>query len=95
MEEFYTNSTIRYDRAPQYLFMFPSRFVSAREPKPGWQAGPGVNDIAFLSSRDGINFDRSSMEAFVRPSLDDGNWHERALYMERGLLQTSRTERGT
>ena len=92
MEEFYTNAAVRYDRAPQYLFMFPSRFVSAREPKPGWKHGKGVDDIAFLSSRDGIHFDRSFMEAFVRPGPDDGNWHERALYMERGILQTSPTE---
>ncbi len=91
-EEFYTNATIRYARAPDYLLMFPSRFASAREPKPGWEFGKGVNDIAFLSSRDGIHFDRTFLEAFIRPGLDSGNWHERSLYMERGILQTSATE---
>ena len=91
-EEFYTNATIRYQRAPDYLLMFPSRFASAREPQPGWKFGAGVNDIALLSSRDGINFDRTFMQAFIRPGLDQGNWHERSLYMERGILQTSPTE---
>jgi hypothetical protein len=91
-EEFYTNATVRYDRAPDYLLMFPSRFASAREPKPGWKFGKGVNDIVLLSSRDGVHFDRTFMEAFIRPGLDQGNWHERSLYMERGLLQTSETE---
>lgn len=91
-EEFYTNATIRYERAPDYLLMFPSRFASAREPKPGWKFGKGVNDITFLSSRDGIHFDRTFMEAFIRPGLDQGNWHERSLYMERGVLLTSPTE---
>jgi hypothetical protein len=91
-EEFYTNATIRYERAPDYLLMFPSRFASAREPKPGWEFGKGVNDIAFLSSRDGIHFDRTFMEAFIRPGLDPGNWHERSLFMERGILQTSLAE---
>jgi hypothetical protein len=91
-EEFYTNATIRYQRAPDYLLMFPSRFASAREPQPGWKYGKGVNDIVFLSSRDGIHFDRTFMEAFIRPGLDQGNWHERSLYMERGILQTSPTE---
>lgn len=91
-EELYTNATIRYARAPDFLLMFPSRFASAREPQPGWKFGKGVNDIAFLSSRDGINFDRTFMEAFIRPGLDQGNWHERSLYMERGILQTSPTE---
>ena len=32
------------------------------------------------------------MEAFVRPGPDPGNWHERGIYMERGLLHTSPTE---
>ena len=91
-EEFYTNATIRYRRAPQLLLMFPSRFASAREPQPGWKFGAGVNDIVFLSSRDGLNFDRTFMEAFIRPGLDQGNWHERSLYMERGILQTSPNE---
>ena len=92
MEEFYTNATIRYERAPDYFLMFPSRFASAREPKPGWKHGKGVNDIVLLSSRDGLRFDRTFMEAFIRPGLDQGNWHERSLYMERGILQTSPTE---
>jgi len=92
LEEFYTNATIRYDRAPDYLFMFPSRFVSGREPQPGWKFGKGVNDVVFLSSRDGVHFDRSFGEAFVGPGLDQGNWHERSLYMERGILETSATE---
>ena len=91
-EEFYTNATIRYERAPDYLLMFPSRFASEREPMPGWKHGKGVNDIAFLSSRDGVRFDRTFMEAFIRPGLDQGNWHERSLYMERGILQTSANE---
>ena len=92
LEEFYTNAAVRYERAPDYIFMFPSRFASAREPQPGWKFGKGVNDIVFLSSRDGIHFDRTFVEAFVRPGLDQGNWHERSLYMERGILQTSPTE---
>ncbi|MBP89774.1 MAG: hypothetical protein CMJ64_24220 [Planctomycetaceae bacterium] len=91
-EEFYTNSTIRYERAPDYLLMFPSRFASTREPQPGWKHGKGVNDIALLTSRDGLHFERTFMEAFIRPGLDQGNWHERSLYMERGILQTSPTE---
>ena len=91
-EHLYTNACVPYERAPGTYLMFPSRFVPDREPVKGWQYGSGVNDIAFMSSRDGIHFDRSFMEAFVRPGLDKGNWHERALYMERGILHTSPTE---
>jgi len=91
-EHLYTNACVPYERAPGTYLMFPSRIVVEREPIPGWRYGPGVNDIVFMSSRDGLHFDRSFMEAFVRPGLDPGNWHERSLYMERGILQTSPTE---
>lgn len=71
--------------------MFPSRFVPDRTPDPEW--GPnGVSDIVFMSSRDGLNFDRTFMEAFVRPGQDKENWHERGIYMEVGILQTSPEE---
>ncbi len=91
-EQLYTNACVQYERAPGTYLMFPSRFVPEREPIPGWEAGPGVSDIVFMSSRDGLRFDRSFMEAFVRPGPDEGNWHERAIYMERGVLHTSPTE---
>ncbi len=45
-----------------------------------------------MYSRDGVNFDRSFMEAMIRPGPDPGNWHERGLYVDPGLLQTSPTE---
>ncbi len=92
MEHFYTNATVPYDRARGVYLMFPSRFADAREPTPGWKFGTGVNDVVLLSSRDGLHFHRTFMEAFVRPGPDPGNWHERSLYMERGILRTGPNE---
>ena len=91
-EHFYTNSCIRYERAPGTYVMFPSRFVVERTPDPDWAQGEGVNDIVFMSSRDGLHFGRSFKEAFVRPGLDQRNWHERGIYMDVGLLHTSPAE---
>ena len=91
-EHFYTNSCVRYERAPGTYIMFPSRFVVERTPDPEWEYGEGVNDIVFMSSRDGLRFDRSFKEAFVRPALDRRNWHERGIYMDVGILHTSPTE---
>ena len=91
-EHLYTNSCVAYRRAPGTYLMFPSRFVPEREPKPGWHGGSGVSDIVFMSSRDGIHFDRSFMEALIRPGPDQDNWHERGLYVDPGLIQTSPTE---
>ena len=57
-------------------------------PRPTGPAGTGVDDAVFMSSRDGLHFDRSFKEAFVRPGLDRENWHERSIYIERGILDT-------
>ena len=88
LEHLYTNACIPYDRAPEIYLAFPSRFVPDRMPTPGWESS-GVNDIVFMSSRDGLHFDRSFMEAFLRPGLDPDAWHERSLYMEWGILHTA------
>ena len=45
-----------------------------------------------MSSRDSKYFDRTFKEAWVRPGLDPDNWHERSVYITRGILQTSPTE---
>lgn len=91
-EHFYTNSCIQYDRAPGTYLMFPSRFVHDRTPDPEWTYDTGVSDIVFMSSRDGFTFDRSFMEAFIRPGLDFHNWHDRGIYFEVGILHTSDRE---
>ena len=72
--------------------MFPCTLCAGTRADSGLEYGSGVNDIVFMSSRDGIHFDRSFMEAFLRPGLDEGNWHERGIYMERGILETSPEE---
>jgi hypothetical protein len=92
LEHLYTNECWAYERAPGTYLMFPSRYVAHRMPDPNWYDGTGVNDIAFMSSRDGINFDRGFMEAFLRPGLDQRNWHERGIYFQHGIYQTSPTE---
>ncbi len=88
-EHLYTNACVPYERSPGTYLMFPSRLVLEHTPDPDWPNGPGVNDIALMSSRDGITWDRSFMEAFIRPGLDMENWHERGIYFERGIFQTS------
>ena len=93
-EHLYTNACTPYDRAPGTYIMFPSRFVPHRTPDNdiARAATPGVNDVVFMSSRDGINFDRSFMEAFIRPGLMVENWRERGIYVGSGIVQTSPRE---
>ena len=91
-EDLYTNECWPYQRSPGTYLMFPSRYVPNRIPDPNWFDGSGLSDVVFMSSRDGVNFDRSFMEGFIRPGLDRNNWHERAIYFQHGIHQTSDTE---
>jgi hypothetical protein len=45
-----------------------------------------------VTSRDGLRWDRTFMEAFVRPGLDRDNWTSRSINVCRGIIQTGRTE---
>ena len=93
-EHLYTNAYTPYPRSPGTTLMFPSRLVLERSPDPEWASTyfPGINDIVSMSSRDGINFDRSFKEAWIRPGPEQENWHERGLYVGSGIVQTSPEE---
>ncbi|MEO6034075.1 MAG: hypothetical protein ABIQ35_02350, partial [Verrucomicrobiota bacterium] len=87
-EHFYTSATTPCPGAPHYLLSFPMRFVPERT-KPSPMKDPGVSDAVFLSSRDGTNWDRTFLEAWVRPGLDERNWTHRNNMPACGIVQTS------
>jgi hypothetical protein len=72
--------------------MFPKRFVQERQFDPKWTYSSGQSDIVFASSRGGARWDRTFLEAFIRPGLDPGNWHDRAIAMGQGIVQTGPRE---
>ncbi|MBN8624496.1 MAG: hypothetical protein J0M17_03305 [Planctomycetes bacterium] len=88
-EHFYTNATTTYFRAPHYYFMFPKRFVTGRS---GLEGHKGISDGVFLSSRDGLHFDREFPQAFIRPGRDKLNWGDRSMMTAYGILQTGPDE---
>ena len=87
LEHLYTNSCVPYERSEGLYLMFPSRLVNARTPTLDWPY-PGVSDAVLMSSRDNKCFDRTFKEAWVRPGPDPDNWHERSVYIMRGILDT-------
>lgn len=91
MEHLYKNAATPYYRRPDLIFMFPKRFVESRTPDPKWVA-PGVSDIVFMFSRDGLTFDRRYRDAFIRPGPDPLNWHERGIEVGPGLVPTGPSE---
>lgn len=91
LDHLYTNAAAPYERARGIYLMFPKRFVPERRFDSSWPL-QGQSDIVFASSRDGLHWDRSFLEAFVRPGLDSRNWHERAIAMGQGIVQTGPDE---
>ncbi|MFA5859147.1 MAG: hypothetical protein WC955_08770 [Elusimicrobiota bacterium] len=85
-EQFYTNAITPYPRAPHILLAFPKRFHSTRKYVTEHKV-VGVSDGVFMSSRDGVRFDRGFMEAFFRPGRDRSNWTDRNNMAAFGVLQ--------
>lgn len=75
VEQFYTNAVVRYARAPGLYLAFPMRFVPDRHAvgPNGEDIGP-LSDGVLMSSRDGVRFDRTFLEAYLRPGPSAANW---------------------
>jgi len=91
VEHLYKNAATPYYRRPDIYLMFPKRFIEERTFDAD-HPHPGLSDIVFMHSRDGLRWDRRFMEAFVRPGLDTRNWHERAIEIGPGLVPTGDDE---
>ncbi len=87
-EHFYTNATVPCPGAEHLLLSFPKRFVPGRK-KIASHPHSGVSDAVFMSSRDGVNWGRTFLEAWVRPGLDQKNWTDRSNMPAWGIAQTA------
>jgi hypothetical protein len=90
-EHLYTNATTPYFRAPHILLAFPKRFLPERKVMQE-HPNPGVSDGVFMSSRDGLHFDRRFMEAFLRPGRDIRDWTDRNNMIAWGVVPTAPDE---
>jgi hypothetical protein len=82
-EHLYTSGTHPYFRAPQIYIALAKRFFPTKAALPEEQAkalvkNPGYriasSDSVFLSTRGGSHFDRTFMEAFIRPGPTLSDW---------------------
>ena len=90
-EHFYTNAITPYFRNPRYYLGFPKRFFPKRRLLAD-HASDGISEAVVLSSRDGTVFDRTFMEAWIRPGREERNWGDRATMPAWGLVQTADDE---
>lgn len=87
-EHFYTNATVPCPGAEHLLLSFPKRFEPGRK-KIAEHSDTGVSDAVFMSSRDGVNWDRTFLEAWVRPGRDQKNWTDRSNMPAWGIAETA------
>ncbi len=82
-EHLYTSQTHPYFRAPHIYIALPTRLAEDRG---------ALTDVVFMSSRGGNTYDRTFLEAFIRPGLDPKNWTNRANYAALNVVPTTPTE---
>ncbi len=97
MEHLYTNQTLPYFRAPHIYTAICARFLPGRRVVTPAQAealgdfagySGDCSDTVFMTSRGGTRYDRTFMEAFVRPGVGLSNWMSRTNYPSYGLVPT-------
>lgn len=90
-EHFYTNATVPCPTAPHLFLSFPKRYLPGRK-EIAEHPHPGVSDAVFMSSRDGVHWDRPFLEAWVRPGPDPKNWTDRNNMPATGIVTTGEGE---
>lgn len=91
LEQFYTSATTPCPGAPHLLLAFPKRYVVTRKKIPEHKL-KGISDAMFMSSRDGVNWSRPFLEAWVRPGPDPKNWTDRNQMTAAGIIETAPDE---
>ena len=91
IEHLYKNACTQYFRAPHIYLMFPKRFVPDRKFDKDWPAS-GLSESVFMTSRDGVHWDRRFMEPFLGLGSDPDSWTDRNLYIGVGVVPTGPAE---
>lgn len=103
-EEYYTNQTQPYFRAPHLLLSTAVRFTPGRDAlgaaalerlgvHPKYAAvARDTSDVVLMSSRDGFRYDRTFPEAWIRPGASKRAWVSRCNYPALNLVPTGARE---
>ena len=101
LEQLYTNQTSPYFRAPHIYVaiggrFFPGKRILSAEQAKEMNVDPAYfkdcSDAFFMTSRGGDKYDRTFLEAFIRPGIGLNNWVSRSNYPALNVVQTSTTE---
>ena len=86
-EHLYTNAVTPCPGAEHILLSFPMRFVEERA-RALVRGSRGVSDAVFMTSRDGVLWDRRHMDSLADGGLDERSWTQRSNMVTRGILRT-------
>ncbi len=101
LEHLYTNQTHPYFRAPHIYVAVAARFLpgrqilnekQARQLKVNPNYFKDCSDAVLMTSRGGNVYDRTFMEAFIRPGIGLQNWGSRSNYPALNVVQTGASE---
>lgn len=101
IEHLYTNQTHPYFRAPQIYVGTAARFMPGRQVLTDAEAAAiqvhpsyfkDTSDAVLITTRGGSVYDRTFLEALVRPGIGARNWVSRTNYPALGVVPTSPTE---
>ena len=82
-EHLYTSGTHPYFRAPHIYIALPTRFLPGRGQS---------TDIMFMTSRGTDHYERTFLQAFIRPGLDPSKWGNRSNYAALNVVPTGPAE---
>lgn len=100
-EHFYTNQTVPYFRAPHQYLAICARFMPGKRVISQAQAeavevlplyASECSDAIFMSSRGGNRYNRTFLEAFLRPGYGPQHWTSRNNYPARGVVPVNDEE---
>ena len=100
-EHIYTNQTLPCPGAPHLYISIAARFMPNRRAITEEEAARiGVekqyaedcSDVVLMTSRGGLRYDRTFLEAYIRPRIGPEHWTSRTNYPARGIVRTGPEE---
>ena len=100
-DQLYLANTFAYERAPHIYLAITARLSDYRQvitdeqgralgvPPDCWK---DTSDVVLLTSRGGLQFDRTFMSSYLRPGPGPENWVTRSSYPTHGIAQTGPME---
>lgn len=89
-DELYTNATAVIPGAEHIMVSVPMRFHPLRKKDNGMDS-PGISDAVFMSSRDGVYWNRTVRDAWLVGNTDPHEWSQRNFITAAGII--SRNDR--